>query len=72
MIKPRKWGGAPNSLDHFARSGDARNPPINRLDIDIEVERKINSGGAVRDEPFLLSRSIPACRRLAGPGRTTT
>ncbi len=52
-------GIAPSSLDRFARSRDARNPPINRPDINIEVEHQINSGGAARDEPFCCLAIFP-------------
>src|SRR5258708_37887715 len=45
-------GIAPSNLDRFAKSGDARYPPINRLDINIEMERQIDSSGAARDETF--------------------
>jgi hypothetical protein len=57
-------GIAPSSLDRFAKSGDVRNPSVNCPDINIEVERQINSGGAARDEPFCCL----AVFRLVGGG----
>src|SRR5260370_9443880 len=61
-------GIAPSNLDRFAKSGDARYPPINRLDINIEMERQIDSSGPARDESFAclaLFRFVG--RRLARP-----
>src|SRR5258708_19751072 len=61
-------GIAPSNLDRFAKSGDARYPPINRLDINIEMERQIDSSGAARDESFgCLAVFRFVARRLARP-----
>ena len=45
-------GIAPSSPDRCAKSGDARNPPINRPHVNVEVESQINTRSASFDEPF--------------------